>query len=114
MNLKPNDKNGFTLVEALNVVAIKLIRIHKLLPLILGAITLASVVLLLVADMLPKTLAKIHHDMLGAVPLALIAIAYLLHQTVLRPSPKEVLKTVMVAMAFLFWGTLEGRSLLIS
>lgn len=78
-------------------------RIHKILPASLGAITLASVGLLLAADMLPRPLARKHHDVLGAVPLALIAIAYLLHQTVLRPAPKEVLKTVMVAVAFLFW-----------
>ena len=78
-------------------------RIHKILPASLGAITLASVGLLLTSDMLPSPSARSHHDLLGAVPLALIAIAYLLHQTVLRPAPKEVLKTVLVAFAFLFW-----------
>jgi len=78
-------------------------RIHRILPAALGAITLATVGLLLVADLVPTWLTRQGHDRLGATPLALIAIAYLLHQTVLRPAPKEVLKTVLVAVAFLFW-----------
>lgn len=78
-------------------------RIHKILPRSLGALTLASVGLLLAADLLPGPWERKHSDLLGAAPLALIAVAYLLHQTVLRPAPKEVLKTVLVAAAFLFW-----------
>jgi len=78
-------------------------RIHAILPTALGAITLAAVGLLLAADLVPTWLTRQNHDRLGAMPLALIAIAYLLHQTVLRPAPKEVLKTVLVAVAFLFW-----------
>jgi hypothetical protein len=78
-------------------------RIHALLPTALGAVTIAAVGFLLVADLVPTLLTRQNHDRLGAVPLALIAIAYLVHQTVLRPAPKEVLKTVLVAVAFLFW-----------
>ena len=78
-------------------------RIHGILPAALGAGTLAVVGLLLVADLVPTWLTRQSHDRLGALPLALIAIAYLLHQTVLRPAAKEVLKTVLVAVAFLFW-----------
>lgn len=85
-------------------------RIHRILPASLGAITLASVGLLLASDVIPSLSARNHHDLLGAVPLALIAIAYLLHQTVLRPAPKEVLKTVMVAVAFLFWAANQVSS----
>jgi hypothetical protein len=78
-------------------------RIHRILPAALGAITLAAVGLLVVADLVPTLLTRQNHDRLGAMPLALIAIAYLLHQTVLRPAPKEVLKAVLVAIAFLSW-----------
>jgi hypothetical protein len=78
-------------------------RIHRILPASVGAITLAGVALLLAADVFAIPLARKQHDLLGAGPLALIAFAYLLHQTVLRPAPKEVLKTILVAAAFLFW-----------
>jgi hypothetical protein len=78
-------------------------RIHRILPPLLGAITLASVGLLLVVDLLPTRVARRPHDLLGAISLAVIAAAYLLHQSVLRPAPKELLKTFMVAAAFLFW-----------
>jgi hypothetical protein len=36
-------------------------------------------------------------------PLAMIAIAYLLYQSAHRPSAKEFLKAMMLAVAFLFW-----------
>lgn len=78
-------------------------RLHGILPTALGVLTLGAVGLLLVADLVPTWLTRQNHDRLGAMPLALIAIAYLLHQTVLRPAPKEVLKTALVAVAFLFW-----------
>jgi hypothetical protein len=78
-------------------------RIHRILPRLLAALTLAAAGLLLLADSLTSALARRQHDLLGALPLALIAIAYLLHQSVLRPAPKELLKTVLVAAAFLFW-----------
>src|SRR5438105_2815760 len=78
-------------------------RIHRIVPTILGAFTLAAAGLVLVVDFRPVPLARRQHDLLGALPLALIAIAYLLHQSVLRPAPKELLKTILVAVAFLFW-----------
>jgi uncharacterized membrane protein len=40
---------------------------------------------------------------LAAFPLAMIAIAYLLYQSALRPTAKEFLKALMLAVAFLFW-----------
>jgi hypothetical protein len=78
-------------------------RLHRTLPTALGVLTLVSAALLLGADALPTLVDRKAHDVLGAFPLALIAIAYLGHQSVLRPAPKELLKTVMVAVAFLFW-----------
>jgi hypothetical protein len=40
---------------------------------------------------------------LAAFPLAMIAITYLLYQSARRPSAKEFLKAMMLAVAFLFW-----------
>jgi hypothetical protein len=76
-------------------------RLHRVLPTSLGVLTLALVALLLAADLLPGRLP--HHEWLSALPLALIAVAYLAHQSVLRPAPRELLKTVLVALAFLLW-----------
>jgi hypothetical protein len=81
----------------------RLRRLHRILPRALGMLTVAAVGLLLAVDALPLGFSRLHHDRLGAVPLALIAIAYLMHQSVLRPAPKELLKTVLVAAAFLCW-----------
>jgi hypothetical protein len=78
-------------------------RIHRRLPIAIGALTLVSAAVVLVLDVARPALDRRVHDVLGALPLALIAVGYLLHQSVLRPAPKELLKTVMVALAFLFW-----------
>ena len=43
------------------------------------------------------------HDFLGALPLALIAIAYLIYQTIRRPGPAELFKAILLATAFLLW-----------
>jgi hypothetical protein len=77
--------------------------IHRRLPTALGTITLAAAGVLLASDLLKPGLSRGWHDRLGAAPLALIAVAYLIHQSVLRPAPKELFKTVLVAVAFLFW-----------
>jgi hypothetical protein len=76
-------------------------RLHRTLPPALGASSLAGAALLLATDLLP--ISRHRHDVLAALPLALIAVAYLVHQSVLRPAPKELLKTLMIAAAFLAW-----------
>jgi hypothetical protein len=81
----------------------RLDRAHRAVPVILGVISLASVVLLLVWDAIPKQFPLRAHDVLGALPLALIALAYLTYQAAHRPAPLEVLKAVLLAVAFLFW-----------
>jgi hypothetical protein len=43
------------------------------------------------------------HDVLGAFPLAMIAIAYLVYQAAHRPARKELFKAILLAIAFLFW-----------
>jgi hypothetical protein len=78
-------------------------RAHRILPAILGVLTLFSVVLLLVWDVFPGFYASDAHSLLGALPLALIALAYLVYQTVRRPERAEVFKAILLALAFLFW-----------
>jgi hypothetical protein len=82
---------------------IRLDRAHRALPVILGVVSLVSVVILLVWDAVPKLFPARAHDVLGAFPLAMIAFAYLAYQAAHRPSSKEVLKAVLLAIAFLFW-----------
>jgi hypothetical protein len=82
---------------------IRLDRAHRALAVILGIVTLASVVVLFVWDAAPKMFPARSHDFLGAFALALIAVAYLVYQAAHRPAPKELAKAVMLAVAFLFW-----------
>jgi len=72
-------------------------------PVALGVITLAGVGLLLTWDLFPRAFPARAHDFLGAFPLAGIALAYLVYQTVRRPAPLEFVKVILLAMAFLFW-----------
>jgi hypothetical protein len=78
-------------------------RAHRAAPVFLGVITLLSVVILLVWDALPSRFPAGAHDLLGALPLALIALAYLVYQTVRRPSPAELFKAILLSIAFLLW-----------
>jgi hypothetical protein len=78
-------------------------RARRALPLLLGVITMAGVAALLVWDAVPGWFPTRAHDFLGAFPLAMIALAYLVYQSVHRPSAKEWLKAVLLALAFVFW-----------
>jgi hypothetical protein len=82
---------------------IRLDRAHRSLPVILGVVTLASVVVLLVWDAAPGLFPTRAHDVLGAFPLAMIAVAYLAYQAAHRPARLELVKAVMLAVAFCFW-----------
>ena len=81
----------------------RLDRAHRALPVILGVITLAGVVALLAWDAFPQRFPAKAHDVLAAFPLAMIALAYLVYQTAHRPAHLEIVKAVMLAVAFLFW-----------
>ncbi len=72
-------------------------------PTAFAGITLASVGVLLAFDAWPRKFAAEAHDSLAAVPLLLIAIAYLVYQGVRRASPAEWRRAVIVALAFVFW-----------
>ena len=72
-------------------------------PVALGAIALASVAALFLWDAMPTLFPARSHNWLGAFPLALIAIAYLIYQSVRRPGAAELFKAILLAIAFLFW-----------
>ena len=64
---------------------------------------MACVAVLLACDVFPALLPANLHGYVEATPLALIALVYLLYQSVHRPPPREWLKAVLLAAAFLFW-----------
>ena len=74
-----------------------------LLPRALGVLALASAAALMAWDVVPSLFRARVHDMLGVLALALIAFDYLVHQVILRPGHKDLLKAILLAMAFLFW-----------
>jgi len=69
----------------------------------LGALTLAGVAVLMAWDAFPRLFPAGSHAILAAFSLASIALAYLVYQIAQRPSAKEFLKALMLAVAFLFW-----------
>ncbi len=78
-------------------------RAHRALPAILGVVALASVGALFVWDARPLLFPAGAHNVLGAVPLAMIALAYLVYQSAHRPAHMEAVKAILLAIAFLFW-----------
>jgi MFS superfamily sulfate permease-like transporter len=82
---------------------LRLDRAHRVLPVILGVVTLAAVAVLLVWDAFPDFFPSRSHDVLAAFSLAMIAFAYLVYQVLHRPPTRELAKAIMLAVAFLFW-----------
>jgi hypothetical protein len=78
-------------------------RAHRAIPVILGVVTMAGVAALLVWDAYPNLFPSSAHDFLGTFPLAMIAVSYLVYQSVHGPGLKEWLKAILLAVAFLFW-----------
>jgi len=76
---------------------------HRAVPVLLGVVTMACVALLLASDLFPNLLPARTHGFVEATPLALIALVYLLYQSVHRPPVREWLKAILLAAAFLFW-----------
>ena len=69
----------------------------------LATLTLASVALLLAGDAWPRLFPALSHNLAGALPLVLIALAYLTYQVARGPTPAEIAKALLLATAFLFW-----------
>jgi hypothetical protein len=84
-------------------------RAQKAVPAILGGAALLSVGVLFVRDAFPTLFHANAHDLLGAIPLALVALAYLLYQGAHRPAPREWIKALILAVAFLFWAANQLR-----
>ena len=78
-------------------------RAHKIVPLALGIVTLAAVVLLFVEDAAPRLLPAGSHGVLAAFSLAMIACAYMVFQLAHHRPVAELFKTILLAAAFLFW-----------
>ena len=78
-------------------------RARRLVPLTLAAISLAGVFVLLVGDVRPQLFAANAHALLGALPLAIIAFAWLAHGALKRASLVDLLKATLLSAAFLFW-----------
>jgi hypothetical protein len=73
------------------------------LALALGIVTLATAALLLVWNVVPGRFPARAHDVLGALPLAVVALACLSYE-ISRPSGwRDMLKASLLAAAFLFW-----------
>jgi hypothetical protein len=81
----------------------RLSRTRRLIPLFLGLLTLAGVGVLFAWDAVPGFFPAHAHDALGAFPLAMIAIAYLAYQAAHRPPARELVKAILLAVAFLLW-----------
>jgi hypothetical protein len=82
---------------------LRLDRAHRVLPVALGTITLISALALLLWDARPSLFPPRAHEILGSAPLVLIALAYLIYQSVRRPGAAELVKATLLAIAFLLW-----------
>jgi len=70
---------------------------------VFGLVALAASVALLLWDAFPGLFPARAHDFLGAFPLAIIALVYLISHLYKSPTRGELIKAVLLALAFLFW-----------
>lgn len=83
--------------------ASRLDRTQRAIPFVLSVIALGLALALLVREAASRTLPARADNLLGALSLALIAIAYLTYQMNMRPGLKELFKAALLSIAFLFW-----------
>jgi hypothetical protein len=69
----------------------------------LGVVLMVAVGALLARDALPGALPADVQRLLAALPLVLVALSYLVYQGLRQPGPRELLKAVLLAAAFIFW-----------
>ena len=81
----------------------RLDRAHRAAAMVLGCLALAGAAALFVWDLKPGWFPSRAHEWLGALPLTLIAIAYLVYQWAHHPPVREWIKAILLAVAFLFW-----------
>jgi hypothetical protein len=82
---------------------VRLDRIHRAVPVIIGVFALVAIGVLFTWDAFPRYFPARAHDFLASFPLAMIAVAYLVYQTAHRPPFREVVKAILLAVAFVFW-----------
>jgi hypothetical protein len=92
--------------------ALRLDPARRVIPITLGLIALGSMCLLLAWDAFPQEFPGRAHDVLGALPLALTAIAYLVYETLRHPSRRELVKATILAAAFMSWAANQAWPLL--
>jgi hypothetical protein len=76
---------------------------RRAIPVTLGVFTLALVAVLLLWDAFPRRFPARAHDVLGALPLALIGLTYLVHELSRGATRMELVKATLLALAFYFW-----------
>ena len=76
---------------------------RPLLSAALAVITLVSLAPLIVWDASPGLFPDQAHDVLAAVPLTTVALAYLIHQAARRVASIDFAKAILSAVAFVFW-----------
>jgi hypothetical protein len=86
-----------------SVVFIRYTRVYRVVATWLGVLTLMTLGLLLACDAEPHLFPADAHDLLAALPLVLVALAYVAYQAARRAPPMEWAKTILLAVAFLFW-----------
>jgi hypothetical protein len=76
---------------------------RRYIQVILGEVILGSVGVLFIWDAFPQLFPARAHEILASFPLAMIALAYIVYQCARRPACLELIKAIMLAVAFLFW-----------
>jgi hypothetical protein len=76
---------------------------RRTVPVLLGVPALVSAAILLLGDVYPQLLPADARDLLGALPLVFIAVAYLAYEIIRRPGKAELFKATLLALAFLLW-----------
>jgi hypothetical protein len=76
---------------------------RRAVPVFLGVPALVAAALLLLMDAYPQLVSADARDLLGALPLVFIAVAYLAYEFIRRPGKAELFKATLLAVAFLFW-----------
>jgi hypothetical protein len=78
-------------------------RAYRVLPIVLGLVALAGAGVLFAWDAFPEIFPAGSHEALAALSLSAIAIAYLVYQILRGAAGGELVKSVLLALAFLFW-----------
>jgi hypothetical protein len=74
---------------------------------VLGVAAVVVTTALLGIDVGPVRLSDRAHAEISALPLALVALAYLVHQPLRRPTLLAVAQSVLLACAFLLWAAYQ-------